>query len=372
MDKPSLIKDDFLQLRLYKIQSSQIYEKTLNTQTTKRLLIPILLILLTISIFDSHSMNSKYISTQQLSMFYKETLNKGYYNLLLDALEDHSEHLYQVLCFVNNPDDKTFMRVIRDHLRMDMSWENSDTLEYHQRFTNFADPIDFTKESAGDKLNLPFSLVDLKNFGNFFSSILNMNIQISGIIFCIESSQSLTADCYESIISIKYINRNNVVISKIRSTLERGEIRELPPVTLNSPKIFTNILTSKVGGRLLDPISITTTTVFNMCAIINAGILLVVSVLLMIDGYLYYLLIHRKKMEKHFKMARLIYQEQYKIDFTKVDEYSKLFIVNFSFILGFTGNLCLFFFFLSKLIIGSVNDKVIIFFSKKNKHFSFF
>jgi hypothetical protein len=351
-------QDDFLQLRLYKIKTTQVSTKTLKIQKTKRLLIPLLLLLLTVAIFDSHALNDKYISAQELAQFYKMTLNKGFRDLLLDALEDHSNHFFKVLEFVNAPDDQTFMRVLRNKLTMDISWENTDTLRFHKMSLSFALKKNFNKENAQQKLNLPFSLSDLKDFGIFFSDVLNLKVYLSGLIFCIESPHSMTTNCYESRISLKYINRNNVVISKIQSTLTEGFLKNQYAYTLNHP--FNVIFKSRVSemGYIFTDISTEKSIRLDLTLVINIAILLITVVLLVIDSLLYYLFVHRKKMEKHFRMAKMIYQEQYGIDFSTFDKLNKPQMVNVSFVLCFIGNLCLFFFFLNKLIIGLLTDNV--------------
>ena len=304
--------DDFLQLRLYKIKSQEIKLKRKQIEKIKQMLIPVLLLLLTIAIYQTHS--SKELNKSGLSQLYQTILNEKSSTLSLDSLDDFRSHFYNILKFSNSPSNRTLMKVERDNLNLKFSWQDKANLDLLKLEVDLTSEKSFDIENVQEVLNLPFPVGDLKKFGNYFSNVINMKLKLSGLKFCLKKARSSTVTCFVSEITIRYMNHNNVVTSTLKSSL-----------------------TSQVSPPY-----------FNIKFLLNWALMLLCCLLLSLDIILYFFLVKRKKLEKHFQMAKLIYQENYNIEFGNITK--NQFELGISFIMGFIGNLSLFYFFLSKLL----------------------
>ena len=352
-------KDDFLQLRLYKIKTIETRNKTEKIQKTKQLLIPLILILLTIFVVQTQSIRSKKLNNENLCEFYQHALNNNLSSVLLDSLEDFRNHFYNILTFMNRPNDSTFVKIDRQNLQLNLTWENTAHMKFYFLTVDFAQSREFDISNVADVLGLPFPLENSKEIGEYFSSILNMDLHISGLFFCLRNFDRSSSKCFESKINLKYINRHNVVVSNIDCSLTSKRLSVLGPFCPNSPEFFGNRLTTSRFNFVYSSNSQKEDPIFDIYFLLSLGLMGLGLTMLVLNVYFYYLLVTQKNLDKHFKLIKIIYEENYQIDFKHINNFQKTFSIDFLFIISVIGNLCMFGFFFTEMVFSDLEFKVL-------------
>lgn len=349
-----------------------------------------------------------------------------------------------------------------NELSLRISYRETPSLTIHSREIDLSTPLDFDRATVSTVIGLPFDLNDLNSTRDFLARVVNLELELTGLRFCLEETGTIaesgrlgdavemTTDsfravpptdckanesrtksslsnpninfdtgqmtenfrfiktthkiglrtatqcqdmisaenikesgliseselksgrdgmaCYESWLSVKYQNDYHRVMSSFRSRVRR----ERPSASKMKNQIHQDSqISENEKSEKLDPSEKTTQTQnhskkiilndkknlsheiqnsfhdFNAESIFSMILFLISLFFLCLDLLYYYYAMQRRQLEKHFKLARMVYIENYKIDFTKLEEADGGFAVDLWFVISFLSSLCLFLFFVT-------------------------